>query len=195
MLELNNVPDKLEGKKVVLKKHEVSFNFANTIFNVINKNKEIMAPWFPWFGMTKRAEECYDYLKRCEKKWDAKIKFDYGLYLKEGDKFIGICGLINIDQKARKAEIGYWMDGDYCGCGYMREAVTLIENEFFNRGLNKISIMCGEDNIRSANLAAKSGYVFEGKSREDIWSKFQNKFKDSITYSKLKSEWLVKKDI
>lgn len=58
--------------------------------------------------------------------------FDYLLHLKSTNQIIGGVGVSCLDiKRPHKIEIGYWQDQKFCGYGYIREAVRLIENELY----------------------------------------------------------------
>ena len=58
--------------------------------------------------------------------------FDYLLHLKSTNQIIRGVGVSCLDIKyPHKIEIGYWQDQKFCGYGYIREAVRLIENELY----------------------------------------------------------------
>ena len=61
---------------------------------------------------------------------------------------------------------------------------------FENQDLNRIQIKCDERNIPSAGVAKKCGYFFEGKLREDSINEHFGDFRNTLIFSKLKSEFL-----
>jgi RimJ/RimL family protein N-acetyltransferase len=75
----------------------------------------------------------------------------------------------------------------------MTEAVKIVEKEFFTNGLNRIQIKCDERNIASSGVAKKCGYVFEGKFREDSYSEYFKDFRNTLVFSKLKSDFKKEK--
>lgn len=76
----------------------------------------------------------------------------------------------------------------------MTEAVGILEKEaFLSSGLNRIQIKCDERNIPSAKTAKKCGYLFEGKHREDGYSDYYKGFRNTLIFSKLKSDFKKKK--
>ncbi len=182
------VKNKLIGKRIVLKLNKPLISLANIMFMVISDNRKHLGPWFPWEAKTKNVEDSFKYLLDTHQKIKNKEKFDYGIYL--DDVYIGNIGIFDISKEKKSAEIGYWLSSSYLRNGYVTEAVKLLEKEFFFIfGLNRIQIKCDERNIASAGVAKKCGYLFEGKYREDSFSDFFKGFRNTLVFSKLKSEF------
>ena len=98
-----------------------------------------------------------------------------------------------IDEKKKSAEIGYWLSSFHIRNGYMTEAVRILEKEAFERlKLNRIQIKCDEENKASFGVAKKCGYKYEGKLREDVFNEYFNDFRNTLVFSKLKSEYKKK---
>jgi len=179
---------KLIGKRIVLKYNPPLISTATAIFKVIDANRKHLAPWFPWEKTTKKVEDSFIYLLGVEKEFKNGKKVDYGIYL--NNEYIGNIGIFDIDPEKRSAEIGYWLCSKFTRQGYVSEAVKLIEKEFFlNHNLNRIQIKCDEINKASAGVAMKCGYKLEGKIREDAYEKSRKKFRNTLLFSKLKSEY------
>jgi RimJ/RimL family protein N-acetyltransferase len=70
----------------------------------------------------------------------------------------------------------------------MSEAIALIEKELFDNGFNRIVIHTDALNQRSANVALKAGYQFEGILRQNIYSVACERYRDQNVFSKLKSD-------
>lgn len=85
----------------------------------------------------------------------------------EPDKIIGAIGLNNIVRGAfQSAFLGYKLDADYCGRGYMTQAVSLV----VSYGFETLKLHRIEGNVMPRNLASirvleKNGFCKEGISR------------------------------
>jgi len=179
---------KLLGKRIVLKRLKATLLTANTIFEAIDENRQHLLPWFSWVSTSNNVEDTLKYLFDIEKKFKVGEKIDYGIYL--NNKYIGNIGIFDFDKKNKSAEIGYWLSKKYTRNGYMTEAVAVLEKEYFvNTNLNRIQIKCDERNIPSTGVAKKSGYFFEGKFREDKYSEYFKDFRNTLIFSKLKSDF------
>ncbi len=190
---IDKVRDKIVGKRIVLKRTTPSVPVAQNIFEVIDKNRKHLEPWFPWVKSTTTLEDSLKYLFDKEEQFKKKEKFEYGIYL--NDKYLGNIGIFSINKDKKSAEIGYWLSAEFINNGYVTEALKLVEKEFFTRtDINRIQIRCDEINIASASVAKKCGYVFEGITRENLYDKYSRKFRNSLVFSKLKSEFKKQKN-
>ncbi len=179
---------KLSGQRIVLKMNKPSILQAQILFRAVAANRSHLKPWFPWEKDEKKIEDAFKYLLETDQKIRKGDKADYGIYL--GNDYIGNIGVFDINKERKSAEIGYWLSTEFVRKGYITEAVKLLETEFFtNQGLNRIQIKCDERNIASAGVAKKCGYIFEGKLREDSHSDFFNNFRNTLVFSKLKSDF------
>lgn len=189
------IKDKIVGKRLLLKRTKPSIKMAKTMFKVVDENREYLGKWLPWADVTKKVEDSYNYLYEKEKEFKDRKKIEYGIYLK--DKYIGNIAIFHLDKDNKSGELGYWLSGKYAGNGYMTEAVSLIEKEFFqNQKINRIVIKCDEKNIASKKVTEKSGYLYEGKHREAMYSKKHKSYRNVLCYSKLKKEykkWILEK--
>ena len=135
----------------------------------------------------RHAEDMFDYASRGQvteyltwerhsdifitKEWIRKTRVlyrkgvfcDWALVLKSNGKMIGTVGFVKYSPENRRAEIGYAMNPDYEGHGYMTEAVMkLIELGFTEMGLNRIEAMYIEGNGKSRSVMERCGMIFEG---------------------------------
>ncbi len=178
----------LKGERLVLKRTKPGKNISQKMFALVDKNREHLRPWFPWVDGTKTIEDTIKYLAVKEKEFEANKKIEYGIYV--GSKYIGNIGIFGLNWTDRSGEIGYWIDSDYQGKGYMTEAVQILEKYFFEeRELNRIVIRCSEYNGSSNQVAKKCEYTFEGRLRQASYSSFLNAYYDTMLYSKLLEDY------
>ncbi len=180
--------NQLKGARLTLKITKPTLEIAHAIFDVIDKNREHLNPWFPWTPLTIKVEDTVKYLFDKEVETKKGKKVEYGLFVK--NEYIGNISVFDINEKNKSGEIGYWLSLSHARNGYMTEAVKIIEKEFFEKiGLNRIQIKCDERNKASFGVAEKCGYKQEGKLREDSFSDHFNDFRNTLVFSKLKSEY------
>ena len=60
---------------------------------------------------------------------------------------------------------------------------------FKNLNINRIQIKCDQRNISSSRLAEKCGYKLDGMLRENSFNEYFNDLKNTLVYSKLRSEY------
>lgn len=184
--------DELRGKRIVLKKNTPTLKNAQHIFEAVKNNRRHLRPWFPWEKETKVVEDSLKYLFSQDELTKKGEKNGYSIYLK--GEFIGNLSIFSISDKNKSGEIGYWLAKSHTRHGYMTEAVKLLEKEAFRCGLNRIQIKCDERNKASSGVALKCGYLFEGKFRSDVYSEYFKDFRNTLLFSKLRSEYKKNKN-
>jgi glycosyltransferase involved in cell wall biosynthesis len=80
-----------------------------------------------------------------------------------------------------------------CGFGYMSQAVSLLEEECFQKGIQRIEMSIDTLNYPSIKLARGLGYHFEGLLREEsrLYSDEKQKPRSTLIFSKLKKDQIV----
>ena len=89
------------------------------------------------------------------------------------------------------AEIGYWLDKEYRGMGYMTEAIEAVKSYIFenNWWFEEIRIIVYEGNEASSNVAHKCGFfpLFEAY-RENVYSPF-GKVESELVFSMTRDDY------
>ncbi|MDR1508870.1 MAG: GNAT family N-acetyltransferase [Synergistaceae bacterium] len=101
---------------------------------------------------------------------------------------IGTCGFHNLNRGARRGELGYELDYECWGKGYMRKALEPVLDYGFNiMRFERIEVFLTVDNDRSAALLLKLGFTLEGTLRAYALS--PKGLIDQNCFSILKREW------
>lgn len=130
-----------------------------------------------------------EYLTRLQKRYHDGEFYDWALVLPDDggtseekrkwfrfpvrrEKMIGTCGFVSFSVENRSAEIGYVLNPDYWGQGYMPEAVRrVLSFGFCELGLNRIEARYMVGNEKSRRVMEKVGMTFEGVRRELLYVK------------------------
>lgn len=122
------------------------------------------------------------------KKYVNKQVSEWGLVLKESNKFIGTCGFVYWKPEHAKAEIGYALSRKYWGRGLMPEAVAAVLKFGFEKmKLHRLEARCNDTNPGSERVMIKSGMKYEGLLRGALCEK--GIFKNLKMYSILEEEY------
>ncbi len=186
------LPKQIESERIVLKHPaKPTFKLAKELYAIIDKSRNTLREWFPWPDKTNSPEDEFTYylVGLCQKKWNEGTAFGYIIFDKKTKRILGNINLCSVDEKNKSAEIGFWLSDEATGHGYMQEAVYALESVAFATGINRIVIKNDTDNVRSAHVAKRCGYTFEGVMRQDAWDEFHGRFRNTNVWSKLKSEW------
>ena len=80
---------------------------------------------------------------------------------------IGSIGVVDLNERSERAELGYCIGHAYWNKGVMTEAVTSVLDFLFARvGVHRVTISHAVKNPASGNVARKCGLTFEGTKRE-----------------------------
>lgn len=171
----------LEGKKLYLKKHEESM--AQKMFEYVDRDRKRLDSFLPWVIHIQNSKDELKYIKSTHEKWEKAELFDFGIFIKESNEYIGNIGVHTIHWPTNRGEIGYWILGDFEGKGYVSEAVTILEKHLFEVGFHRIEIRCSDLNHRSEGVPKRCGYTYEGMLRENVIEK--GKYRNTKIFSKL----------
>ncbi|WP_163102231.1 GNAT family N-acetyltransferase [Peribacillus alkalitolerans] len=112
----------------------------------------------------------------------------WGIELKENPGIIGTIDFVSWQPKHNRAEIGYVLAPSLWGIGLMTEASqALIKFGFEKMDLIRIQARTLLDNKGSQRVLEKSGMIFEGVLRKEIFIK--GKHHDVRMFSIIKEEW------
>ena len=183
-MEKKNLSEKIIGDYIYLKKHD--FALASTMFEYVCRDRERLDKFLPWVEYIQTVEDELNYIKSTHQKWDEGILFDYGIFLKDSDTYMGNIAVHSINWQHNNAEIGYWILGDYEGQGHMSEAVLILDSHLFFMGFHRVQIRCSDLNQCSEKVPIRCGYQYEGTAREDAIEK--GSYRNTKTFSKLKTD-------
>ena len=118
--------------------------------------------------------------------WDNDAGIRWGVEL--GGRLIGTCGFHNVNKGARRGELGYELDYEFWGRGYMRRALCPVLGYGFERmKLQRIEAFLNVDNERSEGLLKRLGFLKEGTLRD--YALTPKGLIDQNCFSLLKREW------
>jgi ribosomal-protein-serine acetyltransferase len=189
MKNYTEFPKYIKSESLELKLLEPTFENAKNIFDTVKKSQEHVSKWLGWAEPGRLSiESVFRALDTWHKRWGGESFDGFSIFL--DGKIIGATGFIDVNTKAKTAEIGYWLSKDATGKGYMTEAVKALESVAFGDfDFNRIVIRCNADNTGSENVAIRAGYKFQTLFLQDAVLS-NGKFRDTKMYYKLKSDWV-----
>lgn len=101
---------------------------------------------------------------------------EYGVFCNRTGRYIGNCGLINIqrgqgaaEQRFFSAAISYFIDPDLWGKGYATEsAAAVLDLAFGQLHMHRITGRCMSINPASRRVMEKLGMRYEGTGRDEL---------------------------
>ena len=158
------------------------------MFQAVNNDRIRLGKFLPWVPFTQTEMDSLKWIQSTRQWWDEGILFDYGIFLKESNCYLGNIGVHEIKWEFDRCEIGYWISGEHEGQGYMSEALRTLEKHLFDMGFHRIEVRCSSRNERSANVPKACGYKLDGILRED--SIEHEQYRSTLVFSKLATDQL-----
>ncbi|MFD1356854.1 GNAT family N-acetyltransferase [Fictibacillus halophilus] len=158
----------LKGMNVYIK--PLNTRDVKSILDIEIRNKDFFSQYDP-----KRDPEFYTLegqLKRIEKIEENRkndLGYSFGIYLNESHVLIGQIDLIKIERgPAQKGMVGFSLDKELNGKGYMTEALSLIVDFGFKQlKLHRIEAEAMPHNIGSIKILEKTGFHKEGIAKKN----------------------------
>lgn len=177
---------KIVGNRIYLQKLQKTFKQAEEFYNLVNKNKKHLHPFADWELNLNSPEDCYERIISQYEKWEKGSAYTYGIFDKKSKNIIGIIFAAHFSIIGKSTELGYWIDINYSGRGIIKEAVTVLENNLFKKGIVKIIIKTDTENTISSSVAKSLGYELEGILRKDQFIESFNEHRDFNVFAKIK---------
>jgi aminoglycoside 6'-N-acetyltransferase len=100
--------------------------------------------------------------------WRARNSFFMGAFNREKDEFVAQLYIGPVNWNVPEFEIGFFVDRDHEGQGYVTEAVRAAMGFIFEHlGAHRVRMECDDTNERSWRVAERCGMVREGHIREN----------------------------
>ena len=151
-------------------------------------NKEHLLPFMPWAADEPASVEAkIDLIRKFRSSFDRGEDYVYGVFNSEETRALGGSGLhTRVGEEG--FEIGYWIHKDFVGQGLATELAAGLTKVAFELYLvQRMEIHCAVQNVASAAVPRKLGYVHEatrrrlgfahgGKSDSMIWTLFADEY-------------------
>jgi RimJ/RimL family protein N-acetyltransferase len=128
-------------------------------------------------------------LKWYESLANAKDNYSFAIEDLETGKYIGGCGINDVNWLSRVATIGIFIgDKSYWSKGYGTDAMqVLLKFVFEQMNMNKIKLFVFQFNKRAQKCYEKCGFKVEGVLRQELFR--DGKYYDEIAMGILREEW------
>ncbi|WP_243867273.1 GNAT family protein [Paenibacillus sp. BK720] len=181
---LMTIPESFESERLIIR--APLYGDGAAVNEAIIESIEGLRPWMPWANKIPTIEESEINVRQSRLEFLERTDLRLLLFHKETGRLVGSSGLHRIDWQARNFETGYWVRTSYEGQGYITEAVEAITNFAIQElEANRIEIRCDARNIRSANVAERSGFTLEGILRSEKRAA-DGSLRDTMIYSKVR---------
>jgi ribosomal-protein-alanine N-acetyltransferase len=160
------VPESIETERVSLSR--LRREDAEEIFYSYASKPE--ATKFMLWPTHQSLADTRSFLTRAAYGWNAGSDYSFGIRLKDTQRLIGGCGLVN---EEGKIQFGYVLSPTHWGRGLATEVCrSLMEVVRGLPGVYRVSTFVDADNVASVRVLLKSGLVEE--ARLEKWLRFVN---------------------
>jgi len=144
-------------------------------------------PWLPWCRADYTRQEAEEWTESRKRLYEQGVEYEFAI-VDDEDRFLGGCGLNQINAANRLANLGYWVRTSETGRGVATRAVRqLADFAFSETELERLEIVCEVGNEASQRVAEKAGAVREGVLHGRLF--LHERPHDAIMYAILRSEW------
>jgi ribosomal-protein-serine acetyltransferase len=159
---------------------------ALKLFQLVEENRDHLREWLPWVDSMTTPFQFESLIPYWLTQFAENNGCNTGIVYK--GELVGSIALQQMDWHNGITSIGYYLSKRAEGHGIMTRCVHALLNYcFFQLGLNRVEIKCGEKNVKSRSIPERLGFVKEGKLRDG--EQLYGRFHDIIVYSMLSREW------
>ena len=159
---------------------------AKPFFEALNRSFLELKRWMPWQGRPS-LESTIKFMEHATSNWNSQNQQDFPmiLVLKNSKTIIGASGFNERSKpEIPMYEIGYWLDTQYTGHGYMTEAVMAIKDFAFDRlKAARVQLCTQPENIKSIAIAKRCGFTQEAILKKCRLDCLSGKPCDEVVYA------------
>ena len=186
-----DIPTRLETERLYLRPYRTGD--GPMYFAVGQKNRDHLARYeTDNFLRTLNSEaEAESIVQELAADWEARKRFFMGAFDKQTDEFVAQIYIGVADWDVPEFEIGYIVNCDHEGQGYVTEAAQAALRFIFKYlHAHRVSLHCDDTNRRSYRVAERCGLVREGHVRENKkWP--DGTFSGTLSYGMLRTEFVA----
>jgi ribosomal-protein-serine acetyltransferase len=144
-------------------------------------------PWLPWCHPEYTREESVAWCQSRAAAWKRDEEYSFVIEDVQTRRFLGSCGLNQIDRLRLRANLGYWVRSSETGRGIATAATRLLARFGFEElGLQRIEIIAAVENFGSQRVAAKAGATRECIARNRL--RMHDRQADAVCFSLIPSD-------
>jgi RimJ/RimL family protein N-acetyltransferase len=177
---------RIETKRLVIRCWDI--RDAPLLQSAAAESKEHLLPFMPWAADEPQTlEQKVERMRNFRSRFDKNEDFVYGIFNPEETRALGGTGL-HTRLSGNALEIGYWLHKDFINKGLVTEATAALTRVAFEvYKVDRMEIHCSVENLASAAVPRKLGYIHEATRRRlgfangrqtdsMIWSLFADEY-------------------
>lgn len=184
---LLDIPEEISSERTLVRRFQAGD--GKGMFAAVDESRDHILPWMPWGPGHRSVDDSEKIVRSAHARWALREDMPMGIFERATGRFIGGTGLHRIDWNVGSFEIGYWICKSAHGHGHVTETVKLLSKLAFDViGANRVFIRCGKENIRSAAVAERAGFIYEGTIRNSIRDA-HGQLHDALMFSLIPEDW------
>jgi ribosomal-protein-serine acetyltransferase len=132
------------------------------LVEAVRESVSELQPWMPWCHSGYSITEARSWLAEQVAAFTSGTAYEFVIQASDG-RYLGGCGLNQIDRVNRRANLGYWVRTSATRAGIATAAVEALRDwAFQNTDLIRLEIVVAVGNEASHRVAEKAGAIREG---------------------------------
>ncbi|HVR42232.1 MAG TPA: GNAT family N-acetyltransferase [Thermoanaerobaculia bacterium] len=145
-----------------------------------------LQPWMPWCHPEFALADAREWVERQIALFAAKTEFEF-VIVDESGRILGGCGLNQIDEANRRANLGYWVRSSATGRRVATDAVRALGRWARDEtDLHRLELVIATGNAPSLRVAERAGAIRECVLRDRLL--LHGRFHDAVIYVFLRGE-------
>lgn len=159
---------------------------AQALLDVLKSEGDRLCRWLPEVADMLTIKGVSDHIARAER--SREIEFGFRYTVRENDKIIGECGVVDYVAAHGTAEFGYWICESHVGRGIVTACVrALVRMMFDGYDVQRGEIFTSTENAPARAVAERLGFTLEGIKRQ--CERVGDRVLDHAIYGLLREEW------
>lgn len=165
---LLEIPTRIEAKRIYMRRYEAGD--GQWYFAMSQRNRTHLARYEAENVVMsiENEQDAEVVVRELAVEWSARNCFFMGAFDRETDEFVAQIYIGPVNWEVPEFEIGFFVDKDHEGQGYVTEAVRAVMGFIFEHlKASRVRMECDDTNERSLRVAERCGMVREGHIREN----------------------------
>ena len=155
---------------------------AEALWQAVQESVAEVQPWLSWCHPGYSRADAADWAEAQARLAAAGSRELAFAIVGQDGRFLGGCGVNQVNGVHRFGNLGYWVRTSATGHGVATEAVRqTADRTFRHTDLVRLEIVCAVDNLRSQRVAARAGAVREGVLRSRL--ELHGRWVDAVMFS------------
>ncbi len=161
---------------------------AEALYAAVRESMAELSVWMPWCHPDYAATEAREWTASRQALAAQGTDYHFAIVDDTDGRFLGGCGINQINRLHRFGNLGYWVRTSAAGRGVARTAVgKLADWAFGNTDLARLEIVCAVGNERSQRAAAAAGATREGILHDRLL--VHGRWHDAVMFSITRDRW------